>query len=156
VTDGEGLEIDYVSPDIANGNITISNIVAKGDFKNNSGRLELSLEISMTIETACTRCLEPIDIKLSFPIQENFSQEHPIIDDEDANFINYEHFDIDRYVQQSIFLNLPQKFLCSDECKGLCPICGGNLNKSSCKCETQPIDERFARLQTLIDTGDVK
>ena len=154
-SDGESLPINYHTKDIEDSDIIITNIAAKGDFRNNAGRLELDLAVLATVKAPCARCLKPIEVPLGFSIQEYFSSEHPIEDDEDANFISDNKFDIDRYIEQSVFLNIPRMLLCSDDCIGLCPICGINLNKSSCTCETNKTDERFAKLQTLIDKGNL-
>jgi len=153
-TDGEHLAIDYCAPDVTDGGLHLADIAAHGDIRNNAGRIELRLTIIANAETFCARCVELIESRISFDIADYFSQEHPIEDDDDANFIVNEWFEINRYVHQAIFLNIPQKFLCSADCRGLCAACGANLNKSSCKCEANPIDERFAKLQTLIDNSD--
>ena len=45
------------------------------------------------------------------------------------------------------------KFLCSEDCKGLCPVCGTNLNKGECNCDTAVCDPRFAILRNLQQRG---
>lgn len=50
-----------------------------------------------------------------------------------------------------ILLALPTKYLCKEDCKGLCPVCGMNLNNSSCQCNKRQIDPRLEVLKQLID-----
>ncbi|PKM62010.1 MAG: nucleic acid-binding protein, partial [Firmicutes bacterium HGW-Firmicutes-21] len=55
-------------------------------------------------------------------------------------------FDVSEFVQGSITLELPSRFMCSEDCKGLCPKCGHNLNESLCSCDKREIDPRLAIL----------
>ena len=61
-----------------------------------------------------------------------------------------EVFDTAEFVENLLLLKLPMKFLCDEECKGLCPVCGTNLNTSECDCKEHQIDERFAKLKDLL------
>ncbi|MGB9809870.1 MAG: YceD family protein, partial [Caldanaerobacter sp.] len=49
-----------------------------------------------------------------------------------------------------VILSLPMKFLCKEDCKGLCPICGTNLNYGSCSCKREDIDPRLEVLSKLL------
>ena len=60
------------------------------------------------------------------------------------------HFNLDPLVTEDIFLSLPTKILCSEDCKGLCPKCGVNLNLGKCSCKKE-IDPRLAALKELLD-----
>jgi uncharacterized protein len=57
---------------------------------------------------------------------------------------------LDEIVTEDVFLNLPAKFLCSDDCKGMCFKCGKDLNSGSCSCE-KDIDPRLEALKQLLD-----
>ena len=59
--------------------------------------------------------------------------------------------DLDELLTADILLELPSKFLCSDNCKGLCPKCGANLNETTCNCTTKQIDPRLEVLKQLIE-----
>ena len=52
-------------------------------------------------------------------------------------------------VRRGILTGLPMKILCRDDCKGLCPICGRDLNEGGCECRTDYIDPRFESLRSL-------
>jgi uncharacterized protein len=58
---------------------------------------------------------------------------------------------IDNMVRESILLTLPLKPLCREDCKGLCPICGIDLNKSVCSCVKRETDPRWEKLKGLLD-----
>ncbi len=61
-----------------------------------------------------------------------------------------EHVDLDDLVREQILLALPTRQLCRDDCKGLCPTCGANLNQTTCDCSAEEIDPRFAALAQLL------
>lgn len=58
--------------------------------------------------------------------------------------------DVDNCVQTDIILNLPVKFLCKEDCKGICPKCGKDLNDGECGCQTEEIDPRLEVLKELL------
>ena len=64
--------------------------------------------------------------------------------------------DLSGLVREAVVLALPAQVVCSPECKGLCPQCGRDLNKSRCDCTTVEIDERWSKLKDLTfdDVGD--
>ena len=57
---------------------------------------------------------------------------------------------LDELVEEDVNLALPTKYLCNDECKGLCPMCGRNLNEGQCDCKA-PVDPRMEALLKLLD-----
>ena len=59
--------------------------------------------------------------------------------------------ELDDVVISDIFLSLPSKNLCRDDCKGLCQICGQNLNNGECSCDKRQTDPRLEILKQLID-----
>ena len=71
-------------------------------------------------------------------------------DNPDISMLEGTSIDLDEIIYTNLFLNLPSKQLCSDDCKGLCPICGGNLNKTDCGCKSDTTDPRFDILDNLL------
>lgn len=59
-------------------------------------------------------------------------------------------FDIDPLVREAVLLCLPFKPLCSEQCRGLCPVCGADLNRSSCDCARESVDHRWDKLRGLL------
>lgn len=111
------------------------------------------------LRTVCDRCLEAIgltvdrDIDLSFrPATAAPRQEEAELDDSDLDTDYYagEGVDLRSVFAEQILLALPMKLLCSDDCQGLCPQCGADLNDDPCDCEP-PVDPRLAQLAELRD-----
>ncbi|MCD6351684.1 MAG: DUF177 domain-containing protein [Armatimonadetes bacterium] len=61
--------------------------------------------------------------------------------------------DLSELVRQLIIVSLPPRSLCRPDCKGLCPVCGADLNEGPCHCEEQEIDPRLAPLKALLEDG---
>ncbi|MCL5047368.1 MAG: DUF177 domain-containing protein [Firmicutes bacterium] len=93
----------------------------------------------------CGRCLMPAEGALEAEIRELYAEK---IDDEMVYKMNSEVMDLEPLVHDACILNLPLSPLCKSNCKGLCPMCGANLNEESCGCKT-PNDPRWAPLSFL-------
>ncbi|MBE6020476.1 MAG: DUF177 domain-containing protein [Clostridiales bacterium] len=105
--------------------------------------------LKTSLETACGRCLEPVSENIDIDFDEVVYAEGR---EEDYDLIiepEGETIDLEAFVINLLELKLPLKFLCDEECKGLCPVCGTNLNTSQCNCNDEKIDERFAMLKDL-------
>ena len=126
---------------------------AHGVIENRAGVLHLegTLEAGVTYE--CSRCLKRVDKAL---IAVNFALEKCIIEQEseeepDAFLIVGGMVDVDEIVDDAFILNADERFLCSEDCKGLCSRCGADLNEGPCGCEKE-IDPRLAVLRQLLET----
>ncbi len=103
------------------------------------------------VEAECTRCLERFWLPLQLEIEESLSLPGAkITAEKPVRLAENGWADIAPLIRENILLNLPINPLCSPNCKGLCPTCGGNLNRGECTCDTAPpIDPRWAVLGTL-------
>jgi uncharacterized protein len=112
----------------------------------------IELDISFDFFGVCDRCADEFERKYSFSINKIVVQKLENEDDDYEDFIVVENdvLDLDDYVYQEIQLFLPQKMLCSEDCKGLCAKCGKNLNKEECSCEKE-VDPRMAALLQLLE-----
>jgi uncharacterized protein len=104
--------------------------------------------VEVVTPTVCTRCLDEIDAVFSVPLEEMYTihaghVEHPFTIGEDAIL------DLAPLLREEIITNVPKQILCSDNCLGLCPECGQNLNESGCDCAENTIDPRWAALAKL-------
>ncbi len=127
-----------------------SPIRVSGRVRNNTGIVSLSAEARYSYSTRCAKCAKPLKSDRSVKI-EHYLISH--LNDEDNDlFILVEdmRLDLDELVREDIFLSMPTRFLCSKNCKGLCPICGADLNEGSCNCKA-PIDPRLEALRALLD-----
>ena len=73
----------------------------------------------------------------------------PNEDDEEILPISGFEIDLEDIITESIVLNVPMKWLHDEQCKGICKVCGINLNKQSCHCDAQEIDPRLEGLRNL-------
>lgn len=116
------------------------------------------------IEKSCGRCLEPFSARISLELEEQF---YPAIDIntgvplpqpsdvDEANLIDSQHtLDLSEVVRQAILLESDTVLYCTEDCRGICPHCGQNLNTGSCDCETAPVDMRWASLLQELKTED--
>ncbi len=95
-------------------------------------------ELSTTAVLECNRCLKEFDHQLVVP-DYNHSVEVRANDT----------VDLTESVREHIILSLPMKRLCSEECKGLCPVCGQDLNVSECGCRESRGRQPFSGLDDL-------
>jgi uncharacterized protein len=109
--------------------------------------------IRFSIESLCARCLSSVDLTLSPEVRLILSPagtpEEKIEEDVDYETYSGDEFDLGNYLREIIALSLPIKVLCREECKGLCPNCGANLNEEVCSCKDGWIDPRFRILKSL-------
>lgn len=98
------------------------------------GRLET--EVTLT----CSRCLVKFPAPLLVP---GFGRELELVGDEAI-------IDLTGDIREDIILAIPAKPLCRAGCRGLCPICGGDLNRKDCGCSLNPADSPFAKLNRSI------
>ncbi len=120
--------------------------------------------IAGSLEVICHRCLRPFP----FPLNEKLDiylvtnermsgGEEKVLEPDELlyEFFDGEVIEVDRLVAEQIFLALPVKVLCGEDCKGICPGCGANLNEESCRCKADSSESPFAKLK-LIKTGPRK
>ncbi len=117
-------------------------------------------ELSTTLELLCARCLEPVirDVQRSFdllyrPLGSDAGHEELSVTQAEAD-IGYYTGDgvlLEDILREQVLLAVPLKVVCSEECKGLCPRCGKNLNQGGCGCPEPKADERWSALEGLKD-----
>lgn len=122
-------------------------VSVKGSVKNISGMLYLDIKCKAYFETQCSRCLDTISRELEFEASEKIAKSAA---DDDVLIIDSHEFDLDETVIKSFGLELPINYICSDNCKGLCHVCGCNLNHKQCDCEDDNIDPRLAALKDFL------
>ena len=114
--------------------------------------------MSGMLKASCDRCLEPYEIELSHkfkvflasPPEENEKDEVELLDEDmEIGFITGEQLNLDEVVKEQIYLSLPIKIICREDCPGLCPDCGTNLNKGDCTCDKTKGHPAFSKLKNL-------
>lgn len=104
-------------------------------IKGKYGLVVCETKIDAEFTTYCCRCLAQVDDRLSISNSKRIITD-PLKEDEETILIDKNYFlDCDEEARNQIILDFPDRFLCSEDCKGLCPVCGCNLNEQQCACE---------------------
>ncbi|MDC7300448.1 YceD family protein [Agathobacter ruminis] len=114
--------------------------------------LLVSGTVELTMEIPCDRCLEPVPTDFSFQIDKKLKLvDGEAIDEEmeETDYLIGFEMDVDKLIYAEILVNWPMKVLCKDDCKGICKVCGMNLNAGTCKCDTFVPDPRMAAIQDI-------
>ncbi len=125
-------------------------VTANGSVSNKADMVELNLDISYKFEGFCDRCgnstARNYSVKLNKVLAVSIEGEESdtIITVPDMKL------DVDELVFTEVYLSLPSKFLCREDCKGLCASCGKDLNLGECGCNKREIDPRLAKLAELL------
>jgi uncharacterized protein len=114
--------------------------------------------LSSEVRITCSRCLNLFSSKLDFELEEEYfptvdtdtGASLPVPGEPGCFVINEQHvLDLTEAIRQYALLAIPMKPLCRQDCAGLCPECGHNLNSGPCGCSGQRVDSRWAALTRL-------
>ena len=94
----------------------------------------------------CRRCLRPVHGRLGADVRELFV-EQPV--EGESYPLRHAQIDLEPMAREAVVLELPAAPLCRDDCRGLCPTCGADLNEGSCECAPASRDPRWAALEAL-------
>lgn len=125
-----------------------------GKVVNRADVTELLLNCNVTVEKPCDRCGKNTNKVYNTPVRRILVTELAGDDDIDYLLITDDELDLYDVVLGEILLSLPMKHLCSEDCKGICPTCGKNLNENSCNCAEKSIDPRLEVLKELLKDED--
>lgn len=99
------------------------------------GIYEVTAHVRAVYEGECARCLAPVQVPLEFDLCERFVRAGSEQNEEWYPFAN-DALALDDFVRDGLLLQAPLRVLCKPDCKGLCPVCGCNLNETPhCSCE---------------------
>ena len=122
---------------------------AEGRIYNEAGILRLEGTLTAEMICVCDRCGEEFESLKEMPLDATIVEENP--EDDPALFtLEGNELDLSALLSTCFILDMETKFLCREDCKGLCPKCGKNLNLGPCGCR-KSLDPRFAVLEQLLD-----
>jgi uncharacterized protein len=141
----------------------------KARFKRLSGRVLLDGAFEANVVAPCKRCVKEVELKLPVKFALNLVPEQPAdgdgaegdddgksvragsfkLDDADSEPFDGKSIQLDPIIREQLLLALPVSVLCKDECKGLCTVCGQDLNERECGCERKVVDIRLAKLKDI-------
>ena len=110
-------------------------------------QMEVTGEGELTLAYPCDRCLTPVEVRVPIKILRRFDTD-TLLDEEDERvpFVQEDQIDIDLLLTDEAMTVLPMKVLCKEDCKGICPKCGANLNEGPCSCGSEETPTRMAEL----------
>ena len=126
---------------------------------NTLGEIRVRGHARVEMESECDRCLE----SARFPVDSDFdlfyrpapeargSHEEVAIDPGESEIAFYQGggLELNEILREHVMLTLPMQRVCSEVCKGICPVCGVNRNQQECHCELKPVDDRWSALREL-------
>lgn len=128
----------------------VDKISVSGKVENRTGIVSVNAEARFVINTACDRCATPVVRETTIPVEHVLVTHLNDEGNDELCLIEDMHFNIDELIREDVLLSLPTKILCRDDCLGLCPYCGINLNLSKCDCK-KPVDPRLEALKRFLD-----
>ena len=123
--------------------------VADGLVYNEAGVLHLEGTVTAELRCVCDRCGAEFDSVKETPLDATIVEEDAG-EDPELFVLDGDEIDLTEIVSTLLVLDMETKFLCKEDCKGLCSACGRNLNLGPCGCRKQK-DPRFAVLEQLLD-----
>ena len=127
--------------------------VGEGVITNNAGALTLRGAIRSSLHCVCDRCTREFDRETEVPLEVPLAAELEDEENPDYFLLTGEELDIDDLLESAFILSMDPQMLCREDCKGLCPRCGADLNNGPCGCRKDS-DPRLAVLEQLLDDID--
>lgn len=128
------------------------------DIHKDKDTFRLTGRVQTKLELTCSRCLEPFAWAVDEPFELTYEPrgaaqvaEERAISHADFSAALYENdeIDLEQLMRERFEMSMPMKPLCVEGCKGLCPVCGTNLNRGACDCKRDWEDPRLAALKSL-------
>ena len=144
-------EMDFSELDFGGSRPASEPVLAVGQVRNEAGVLVFTAAVDTVLHCVCDRCASPFDRPFHLDaeailVQELMDEQN---EDERTFLLQGDAADLDEIITTVFVLNMDSKFLCREDCKGLCAACGKNLNDGPCSCKAEP-DPRLAVLAQLV------
>ena len=144
------LEGEIPTQDILGEMVTFDKVTMSGIYSAAGKSVLVEGQLTAAAHARCAKCLNPAQAEVTVPFREFYVQDG---DPEDPDKFAFEGYslNLDHLALSLALLDLPMRFLCSENCKGLCPVCGASLNKQTCTCRKEAlIKHPFEALQHLL------
>jgi uncharacterized protein len=144
IINNEGQTIDFSGTvDFTEGDVAVTAEVL-GKAVNFAGRIDVTGQIRAIVKTNCARCLKPLEVPMELSVAETVGT------GEEELTLDGTVLDVGAMVTDNIVVNLPIRYLCSEDCKGICSHCGADLNEGPCGCTEEEVDDRLSKLKDLL------
>lgn len=151
------LDMDPADPkDFIYGVVFPSPMKVKGDIVNTAGYMRMRLTLTADYQTQCARCLAPVSGQFTLDLEKTVAARSELGDLDEYRLDDYAvvengFLDMDEQLREQLAAEFPARVLCREDCRGLCPQCGKNLNEGTCDCKTENEDPRMAPLRKLLE-----
>ena len=127
-----------------------------GEIINTAGYMRMTLTMTVDYQTACARCLKPVSGSFSLDLEKTVAPRKLLSHLDEDKLLDYAiiddgFLDMDEHLLLQLEMEFPARFLCRDDCRGLCPKCGHDLNLGECSCDTRDFDPRLEPLKKLLE-----
>lgn len=131
-------------------------ISVEGNVTEKAGCMLLTLKASVSYGTECARCLKRLHREHTFELSKNVAVSGSLQDEDNDDYVIVEDraLLLSDIVDELLFLELPSRDLCTEDCLGLCPKCGKDLNEGGCSCVTKETDPRLAALSRFLTDSE--
>lgn len=155
----EKVNIDINNLEISGVNYVVNEISGISFRFENIGtrKVHLAVSFNISLDMSCDRCLSDVSKSIDVTYETDLVRgDEAVRDDEDelVSFADSNELDILELVKICVLMNMPSKILCRDDCKGLCPVCGNNLNLRDCGCDSFVPDPRMARIADIFNASN--
>ena len=132
--------------------------VVSGEIRQKGQRLRVTGTVLGRVKVECDRCLRPVEISVDSKFDVEYvtavdyqAQQALELTEADLNLSVFdgEGLEIDELVKEELLLAIPDQVICSEDCKGMCAVCGVDKNLIDCNCETREVDPRWSALKEL-------
>jgi len=131
--------------------LVLDNLAGSAHITRTAQGLLVRVKLHASIETECVRCLANFPLRLETDFTELYAFSANSVTDSDLRMPENGYINLAPLVREYMILEIPIRPICQPSCKGLCPICGENLNETSCVHPDEVIDPRLSILGSLLD-----
>ena len=129
---------------------------ASGEVVNSAGYMRLRLDLSLDFVAACARCLADVPGTYRFCLEKTVATPEMLegLDEDKIDefaIVEDGFLDLDEEAHSLLLSEFPSRVLCREDCRGLCPICGRDLNEGLCSCKTSETDPRLSPLAAVLE-----
>lgn len=139
--DASGIDSDVISGEV----------LVKGAVSDHSGLIVLEGEITPSLTAVCARCGNEFNYSVPTKLYAKVAASLENGDNDDFVIMEDQKIDITEIARSALILDLPSRFLCRDDCRGICQKCGADLNKNPCSCDDTERDPRWNALLGFFD-----
>ena len=150
-------EVDHIDFDITVDASDVSDDVvsgsarAKGRVEDHSGFITLEGVVEPALEVNCARCGNGFVYKTPVALKAKITDKVANDDEDEFLMMVDTSVDLEEFVFSTLVLELPTRFLCREDCRGICPKCGADLNTAPCSCDLTERDSRWDALKGFFD-----